>query len=374
MTSAGTDTMKVGLIGCGNISPQYLRNLPAYPGVDVAACSDLIMDKARSRAEVFGVPIACTTEELLANPDIGLVVNLTQPVNHTDVSLAAIAAGKHVYSEKPLAVEREDGDAILRETRRAGVLAGCAPDTFLGAGIQTCRKLIDDGRIGRPVAAMASMLAHGHEHWHPDPAFYYQAGGGPMFDMGPYYLTALIALLGPVRRVSGSHGRAFDRRLITSEPLGGTTVDVEVPTHVAGLLDFENGAIGTIVTSFDVWASEIPWIQIYGTEGTLSVPDPNTFSGPVRVQRGHGEWVDVQLDHPEGGRGVGVADMADALRNGRRSRVGAEMANHVLDIMHAVNESSDNDRHVTLRTTCARPAPIPPGLPLGRFDGGGSTG
>ena len=363
--------MKVGLIGCGNISPQYLRNLPNYPGVEVAACSDLIMDKARSRAEVFGVPIACTTEELLANPDIGIVLNLTQPANHTDVSLAAIAAGKHVYSEKPLAVEREDGEAILRAARRAGVFAGCAPDTFLGAGIQTCRKLIDDGRIGRPVAAMASMLAHGHEHWHPDPAFYYQTGGGPMFDMGPYYLTALIALLGPVRRVSGSHGRAFDRRLITSEPLGGTSIDVEVATHVAGILDFENGAIGTIVTSFDVWASEIPWIEIYGTEGTLSVADPNTFSGPVRVQRGHGEWVDVQLAHPEGGRGIGVAEMADALRTGHPSRVDAAMASHVLDIMHAVHESSDNDRHIALRTTCDKPAPVPPGLPLGYFEVGG---
>ena len=272
--------MKVGLIGCGNISPQYLTNLPAYPGVEVAACSDLITDKARSRAEEFGVPVVCTTEELLANPDIGIAVNLTQPANHKDVSLAAIAAGKHVYSEKPLAVERDDGDAVLRAAREAGVIVGCAPDTFLGAGIQTCRKLIDDGRIGRPIGAMASFLNHGHEHWHPDPSFYYEAGGGPMFDMGPYYLTALISLLGPVRRVSGAHGRAFDRRLITSEPLSGTMIDVEVSTHVTGLLDFENGAIGTIVTSFDVWASEIPWLEIYGTEGTLSVPDPNTFDRP----------------------------------------------------------------------------------------------
>ena len=371
MTPVGVGPMKVGLIGCGTISPQYLKNLPAYPGVEVAACSDIIMDRARSRAEEFGVPIACTTEELLANPDIDIAVNLTVPADHMDLSLAAIAAGKHVYSEKPLAVEREDGDAILREARKAGVIVGCAPDTFLGAGIQTCRKLIDDGLIGRPVAAMASMLGHGHEHWHPDPAFYYQVGAGPMFDMGPYYLTALVALLGPVRRVSGTHGRAFDRRLITSEPLGGTSINVEVSTHVAGILDFENGAIGTIVTSFDVWASEIPWMEIYGTEGTLSVPDPNTFSGPVRLQRGRGEWEEVPIDHPEGGRGIGVAEMADALRNGRRSRVDAAMASHVLDIMHAVHESSDHDRHVALRTNCDRPEPVPPGLPLGYFEFGG---
>ena len=362
--------MKVGLIGSGNISPQYLRNLPAYPGVEVAACTDLIMDKARSRAEEFGVPVACTTEELLGNPDIGIVINLTQPADHTDVSLAAIAAGKHVYSEKPLAVDREDGNAILREARRAGVIVGCAPDTFLGAGIQTCRKVIDDGRIGRPIGAMASFLNHGHEHWHPDPAFYYKIGAGPMFDMGPYYLTALVSLLGPVRRVSGAHGRAFDRRPITSEPLKGTSIDVEVSTHVAGILDFENGAIGTIVTSFDVWESGIPWMEIYGTEGTLSVPDPNTFGGPARVQRKRGEWVEIPLEHPEGGRGIGVADMADALNNGRRSRVDAAMANHVLDIMHAIHESSDTGRHVALKTTCERPEPIPSGLPLGQFETG----
>ena len=374
MATTGADSIKVGLIGCGTISPQYLRNLPAFPGVEVAACSDIDMDRARSRAEEFGVPVACTVDELLADPEIGIVVNLTLPATHVEVSLAAIAAGKHVYSEKPLAVERDGGDAILRGARGAGLMAGCAPDTFLGAGIQTCRRLIDDGRIGRPVAAMASFLGHGHEHWHPAPAFYYQVGGGPMFDMGPYYLTALVALLGPVRRVSGSHGRAFDRRLITSEPLNGATMDVEVATHVAGVLDFQNGAIGTIVTSFDVWASGIPWMEVYGTEGTLSVPNPNTFRGPVRLQRGRGEWEEVLLDHPEGGRGIGVAEMADALRNGRRSRVDAAMANHVLDVMHAVHESSDDGRHVELWTTCDGPDPVPPGLPLGRFDAGGSTG
>ena len=374
MATTGADPVKVGLIGCGTISPQYLRNLPAYPGVEVAACSDIDMDRARSRAEEFGVPVACTVDELLADPEIGIVVNLTLPATHVEVSLAAIASGKHVYSEKPLAVERDGGDAILREARGAGVMAGCAPDTFLGAGIQTCRRLIDDGRIGRPVAAMASFLGHGHEHWHPAPAFYYQVGGGPMFDMGPYYLTTLVALLGPVRRVSGSHGRAFDRRLITSEPLNGATIDVEVATHVAGVLDFQNGAIGTIVTSFDVWDSGIPWMEVYGTEGTLSVPNPNTFRGPVRLQRRRGEWEEVPLDHPEGGRGIGVAEMADALRNGRRSRVDAAMANHVLDVMHAVHESSDDGRHIELRTTCDGPEPVPHGLPLGRFDTGSSTG
>ena len=361
------DAVKVGLIGCGTIAPQYLRNMPGYPGVRVAACSDLDAERAASRAREFGVPAVLTVEELLADPEIGIVVNLTLPATHAEVSLAAIAGGKHVYSEKPLAVLREDGDAILKAAREAGVVAGCAPDTFLGAGIQTCRRLIDQGRIGRPVAAMASMLGHGHEHWHPAPAFYYQAGGGPMFDMGPYYLTALVALLGPVSRVSGSHGRAFDRRTITSKPLRGTEIEVEVSTHVAGVLDFQNGAIGTIVTSFDVWESDVPWMEVYGTEGSISVPNPNNFGGPVRVQRGRGEWEEVPLEHPEVGRGIGVAEMAHAVRAGAPSRVDAAMANHVLDVMHAFHDSSAAGRHVSLSTTCDQPEPVPPGLPPGRF-------
>ena len=360
--------MKVGLIGCGTISAQYLRNLPEYPGVEVAACSDIDLDRARSRADEFGVPRACTVEELLADPDIRIAINLTLPATHVEVSLAAIAAGKHVYSEKPLAVERKDGQRILEEAGRAGVMVGGAPDTFLGGGIQTCRRLIDEGQIGRPIAATAFLLSHGHEHWHPAPAFYYQVGGGPMFDMGPYYLTALVALLGPVRRVTGSHGTAFATRTITSEPLSGDEIEVEVPTHVAGLLDFESGAIGTIITSFDVWASETPWIEIYGTEGTLSVPNPNRFDGPVRLQSGRGGWREVPLTHSEGGRGVGVAEMASALRLGRSSRVDAALANHVLDTMHAFHDSSDEGSHVTLKTSCKRPAAVAPGLAVGRFD------
>ena len=359
--------MKVGLIGCGTISPQYLKNLPRYPGVEVAVCSDIDMDRARSRAEEFGVPRWCSVGELLADPDVELVINLTLPGTHAEVSLEAIAAGKHVYSEKPLAVAREDGESIMSEAGRRGVMVGCAPDTFLGGGIQTCRKLIHEGQIGRPIAATAFMLNHGHEHWHPSPAFYYKKGAGPMFDMGPYYLTALITLLGPIRRVSGSHGSGFAQRTITSAPLSGQTVEVEVPTHVAGVLDFQSGAIGTIVTSFDVWASRAPRIEIYGTEGTLSVPDPNTFRGPVMVQRGREEWHEAPLTHPEGGRGLGVAEMAAALRAGRESRVDGAMANHVLDVMHAVHESSDDGRHVTLRTSCEPPAAVTPGQVEGDF-------
>ena len=249
--------------------------------------------------------------------------------------------------------------------RARGVRIGCAPDTFLGAGIQTCRKLIDDGWIGEPVAASAFMMCHGHESWHPDPEFYYKVGGGPMFDMGPYYLTALVALLGPVRRVTGATRITFPERLITSEPRHGTVIKVDVPTHVAGVLEFASGAIATIVTSFDVWHAELPRIEVYGAEGTLSVPDPNCFGGPVRLRRaGASEWSDIPLTHgySENSRGIAVADMAYAIRSGRKHRASGELAYHVLDVMHAFHDAAREGCHVELESTCARPAPLPMGL------------
>ncbi|HXI17430.1 MAG TPA: Gfo/Idh/MocA family oxidoreductase, partial [Chloroflexota bacterium] len=257
------DKVKVGIIGCGVISGIYLKNLPAFELVDVVACADLVLERAQARAQEFGIVKACLPDELLADPEVNLVVNLTIPKAHALVALAAVDAGKSVYNEKPLAVQREEGEELLRRAKARGVLVGGAPDTFLGGGIQTCRKLIDDGAIGEPVAATAFMAGHGHEHWHPDPAFYYQPGGGPMFDMGPYYLTALISLIGPVRRVAGSARVTFPERIITSKPKAGETIRVETPTHVAGTLDFASGAVGTVITSFDVWAHSLPRVEIY---------------------------------------------------------------------------------------------------------------
>jgi predicted dehydrogenase len=358
--------VKVGVIGCGNISSIYLENSKRFQEFDVVACADLVPERAQAQAEKFGIPRACSVAELLADPAIELVLNLTIPAAHAEIAMAAINAGKSVYTEKPLAIAKEDGRAILAAAKARGALVGGAPDTFLGAGIQTCRKLIDDGAIGTPVAATAFMTCHGHESWHPDPAFYYKVGGGPMFDMGPYYLTALIALIGPVRRVTGSARITFPERTITSQPKHGETITVDVPTHVAGVLDFEGGAIGTIITSFDVWSAQLPRIEIYGTEGSLSVPDPNTFGGPVRLRRaGEREWRDVALTHgcAENSRGLGVADMARALRTGRPHRASGELTGHVLEIMHAFHEASDQGRHVELSSGCQRPAPLPAGLP-----------
>jgi predicted dehydrogenase len=359
------DPVRVGVVGCGNISQVYLKVAPTFPILDVVACADIDEDRARARAAEFGVPSACSVADLLADPAVEVVLNLTIPRAHGEVALAALDAGKSVYNEKPLALTREEGRRLLDAARRKGLLVGGAPDTFMGGGLQTCRKLIDDGWIGAPVAATAFMLSHGHETWHPDPDFYYQPGGGPMFDMGPYYLTALIALIGPVRRVTGSTRITFPTRTITSKPKYGQTITVNTPTHIAGVLDFANGAVATIVTSFDVWGTGLPPIEIYGTGGSLSVPDPNGFDGPVRVRRaGAKEWSEVLLTHGFTAqyRSLGLADMAYALRSGRPARASGEMAYHVLDIMQAFDDASRAGAHVQLASTCERPAPLPMGL------------
>lgn len=358
---------KIGIIGCGKISGIYMKMCKRLDELELVACSDLVMEKAQASAEEYGIPKVYTVEELLEDPDVQIVLNLTVPAAHSRVSVAAIEAGKNLYNEKPLAINREDGQEMLSMAAVKGLRIGCAPDTFMGGGLQTCRKLIDDGVIGEPIAATAFMACHGHESWHPNPDFYYQPGGGPMFDMGPYYLTALISLMGPVRRVTGSTRITFPERIITSQPQYGTTIKVNTPTHVTGVMDFASGAIGTIITSFDIWGSQLPRIEIYGSEGTLSVPDPNTYGGPVRILLGRNkEWNEVPLTHgyTENSRGIGVADMARAIGTGETHRANGKMAYHVLDIMHAFHDSSLEGKHVELASTCTQPAPLPPGFGL----------
>src|SRR5215218_240327 len=317
--------VKVGVIGCGKISGIYLQNGAMFDDIEIVACSDLVPERAEAQAEAYGVPKACSPEELLADEEVEIVLNLTVPVVHAEVSLAALESGKHVYTEKTLAVSLEDGRRLLELAAERNLRIGCAPDTFLGGGLQTCRKVIDEGIIGEPVAVSALMLNHGPEDWHPNPDFYYQPGAGPMFDVGPYYLTALATLIGPVRRVAGSARVTFPERTITSEPLAWTTITVNTPTHVAGVMDFEGGAVGTLVTTFDVWSESRSRIDLYGTEGTLSLPDPNFADGPVRLWRSD-TWTEVPLTHPYTGdsRGIGLADMAQALRSGRRHRASGE--------------------------------------------------
>lgn len=362
--------VKVAIIGCGNISRRYVEGCRRFDILDLVGCADLFPERAQAMAQEAGIR-AYTIDEVLADPEIEIIINLTIPAAHAQVDLQVIQAGKSVHSEKPLAVDRADGRKVLDAAREQGVLVGCAPDTFLGGGIQTCRKLIDDGWIGEPLAATAFMMSPGHESWHPDPDFYYQPGGGPMFDMGPYYLTALVNLLGPVERVAGATRISRAERLITSQPKYGEIITVRTATHVTGLLNFAAGAIGTIIQSFDVWGAEVPRIEIYGTEGCLSVPDPNTFKGPVKVLRKEkrGEWIPMPLTHSEEVmRGIGVADMAYALRTGRPHRCSGELAFHVLDIMQACEDSSRSGQHISLQSRCDRPAPLPLGLSARELD------
>lgn len=277
------------------------------------------------------------------------------------MAFAVVNAGKSVYNEKPLTVRFEDGEKLLALAGRKNVRVGGAPDTFLGGGFQACRRLIDEGAIGRPVAAAGFMICHGHESWHPSPEFYYEKGGGPLFDMGPYYLTALVSLLGPVKRVSGSAQKSFPFRIITSKPKFGKRVKVEVPTHAVGVLDFVNGAVATVVTTFDVWRTPLPNLEIYGTEGSLRLPDPNNFSGDVLMWSKTRECKSVNVTRPyqENSRGLGVADMAAALLRKRAHRANGAMALHVLEIMHGIHEASRTGRYRVLKTRCDRPAALP---------------
>ncbi|MBB6430213.1 Gfo/Idh/MocA family protein [Algisphaera agarilytica] len=365
--------VKIGFIGCGNISSNYLQHAKQFPILDVAALSDLDVSRAQARAEEFGVPKACSVEELLADESIELVVNLTIPAVHAKVSLQIIEAGKHVYTEKPLAVNTDEGKAVLDAAKAKGVRVGNAPDTFLGTSHQACRALIESGAIGKPVAATAFMLCPGHESWHPDPDFYYQPGGGPMFDMGPYYLTALVNMLGPITRVAGEADIQINPRTITSEPKNGTPIDVNTPDHVAGTLRFADGCLGTIVTSFATRFAPYDGtnpITIYGTQGTLKVPDPNGFDGPVFLQKiGDEEYqqVDIQHTHPNG-RSLGIADLATAIRTGRDHRANERLAYCVLEAMQGLLDSSADGRFVDLDTNFTKPALIPENLQDGNLD------
>ena len=370
------DPVRTAVIGCGNISSIYLENAAKWDILDLRACANRTLSRAQSQAAEYHVPMAVSIAELLADPEIELIINLTTPDVHAEIGLAALRAGKSVYNEKPLAISREDGQLLLAEAEARGLRVGCAPDTFLGGGLQTCRQLIDAGEIGTPVAATGLMFIQGPEAWHPDPGFLYEVGAGPLFDIGPYYLIALISILGPVRRVTGSARMTYPERIIGSGPKQGQSIPVETPTHIAAVLDFASGPVATLVTSFDVAVSAGAalnlndtggaLLEIQGTSGTLSMPDPNMFGGPVRMRRlGETDWREMPLTHAHTGndRCLGVADLAYALRTGRRHRASGELAYHVLDAMHGILEASNSGQHIDLSSTCERPDPWPAGLP-----------
>ncbi len=362
------DPVRVGVIGCGIISATYLRAADTFKILQFTACADINPAAANKVQTNFGVP-AMPVPELLARDDVDVVLNLTIPAAHGEVNLAAIAAGKHAYCEKPFGLNVAEGRRVLAAAATAGVRVGCAPDTFLGGGQQTVRRLIDAGAIGTPVAGTAFMMSPGPESWHPNPDFFYQAGGGPLFDMGPYYLTALVHALGPVRRVSAITTRGRDTRAIGSQPRAGETLAVSVDTHAAGTLEFHGGAVITVVMSFDVRRNSTPRIEIHGTDASLAAPDPNRFGGEVAISKG-GDW---QAQPPSHGyadnmRGIGLADMCVGILGGRQHRCNGDLAQHILEIMDAFGESSTTGRHVLLDSRPERPPPLPTGLIDGELD------
>jgi predicted dehydrogenase len=361
----------IGIVGCGHVSGVYLKNLARLRATRVLACADLDIDRARARAAEFGVPKACSVEAMLDDPEVEIVLDLTVATAHAAVCAAAVESGKHVFAEKPLCTTRADGAALLERAAKAGVRIGAAPDTFLGAAHQTCRKLIDDGAIGEPVGAAGFLLCHGNEEWHPNPEFFYEAGSGPMIDMGPYLLAAMINLLGPVRSVAGMGRASSRRRVVGSGPKAGNPIAVETATHTAGLIEFANGSVGAIVTSFDVWATELPAMEIYGTEGTIGAPNPKSFGGPVRLRRrGEPAWREVAPTHGFGGdcRGIGVAEMAEAIRSDRPHRASGALAYHVVDALCGLADFSTGGRRYELKSNVDRPAMLPAGHRVDTLD------
>ena len=357
-------TTGIGIVGTGVISGTYLEHLAKLPGVEVVAVADLDLSRAQAIADQNPGIRALSSEDLMADPAVDIVLNLTIPAAHAPVHQAALQAGKHTYGEKPLAVDRAEAEPLLKLAAANNLRIGCAPDTVLGTGTQTARAALDRGDIGVPTAATAFMVTPGHELWHPAPEFYYQPGGGPLLDMGPYYVTSLVTLLGPVRRVTGRAGRSQEQRKIHTGPRAGETFPVEIPTHVTGILEHESGALTTLLMSFDVWAARLPRIEVYGTEGSLSVPDPNGFEGKVEIATAtNRDWTEIPVagGYAGAGRGVGVADMARAIRSGGPHRADGALAYHVLDVMESLLESAAKDQSVDVASTVERPAAVPLG-------------
>jgi predicted dehydrogenase len=351
----------VAVVGAGNISNQYLTNLTRFPDVRVVAIADLDEPRAAASAAEYGVPVSGSLGEVLALPEVELVVNLTIPAAHAEVAAAALAAGKHVYGEKPLTLDPASAQALLTEASALGLRVGNAPDTFLGAGLQSALRAVEAGLIGTPVAATSTFQGPGPERWHPSPEFLFAKGAGPLFDMGPYYLTALVALLGPVATVAATARKARDVRVIGSGPKAGTEFPVEVPTHVTALLEFTGGSGATATFSCDS-PHHRQSVEIIGADAALSLPDPNNFSGPLLIRTvTDSEWRELPVEGTEAGRGIGVLDMARSLRTGSPHRASGDLAMHVLDVMAAVTDSAERGSFRAVTSVAGKTEPLPPG-------------
>ena len=360
----------VGIIGAGNISAQYLRAMRAFPVLDVRAIADMKPEVAAAKGAEFGVA-ATSVDDLLGDSKVDIVVNLTIPRAHVAVGLKALAAGKHVYSEKPLGVTYAEGKKLVAAAQRAGLRVGSAPDTFLGGSHQQARAVIDSGRVGQIVGGTAFFACPGHEYWHPDPAFYYDVGGGPVLDMGPYYVTDLVNLLGPVKSVEAMSVTPFKKRPVRSEPKRGQMMPVRVATHVAGMLRFASGAVIQVTFSFDVPKHAHLPFELYGTEASLLVPDPNMFGGELKIAKPRAEaWEDVPVAQPYADanyRSLGVADMALGILKDRPHRCSGELALHVLEVLEAFQVASESGKPVKIRSKVERPEPLARSLRAGKI-------
>ena len=358
----GTAPVGIAVVGCGTISDEYLRNLTSFPDLTVLFCADLDLTRAKDQAARYGVGASGTLAQALEYPGVELVVNLTLPSAHAEVASAAVAAGLHVWNEKPLTTEPASGRALLAQAERAGVRVGCAPDTVLGAGLQTARRLISEGAIGAPQTALTLMQSPGPESWHPSPEFLFQPGAGPLFDLGPYYFSALAAIFGPASRVAAVGRQAAATRVIGSGPKAGTEFGVEVPTHVGALVEYEGGGAASLMFSFDSPLSRQGFVEITGTEGTMAVPDPNRFDGDIKIhgrdhERGH--WETIPSAGASAGRGLGVLDLARGLRTGIPHRATGQLAEHVLEVMVAVQASLEGAAFKPVDSAFVVPPPLP---------------
>lgn len=369
--------INIGIIGTGVISDSYLRGAARSSYINVKSIADMRPEAARAKAEAFGVTAAASPAALLADPDISIVINLTVPLAHAEVNRAIVAAGKHAYAEKPLCASFAEARDLLLLAAKAGVRVGGAPDTFLGASHQACRRIIDAGRIGKVISGSATVLGHGMEHWHPNPDFYFIKGGGPILDMGPYYVTDLVQLLGPIARVAATTTIGNPTRTITSQPRAGETLKVEIETTATALLEFVSGATITLAASWDVWKNKRLPFELYGVDGSLLVPDPNFFGGTPEVSEQGADWAPIDITaHPfhannrtmRDGREVadyriiGLLDMAAAIQQGRKHRASGELTTHVLEVLEAIGTAGHEMRWVDLTTTTERPEPLPLGV------------
>ena len=363
------EKLGVGIIGCGNISTAYLKLAPLFKDIEVRGVADLNAEAAKAQADAFGVT-AHSVEGLLAADDIDIVVNLTIPAAHFAVTKSILEAGKHAYSEKPLVLTLDEGEQLRSIATAKGLRVGSAPDTFLGGTHQQARQIIDAGEVGKIIAGTAHVMGHGMEMWHPNPDFFYQPGAGPVLDIGPYYVTNLIQLIGPVKRVAALATKSFATRKITSQPRAGEEIPVDTPTNIHALLDFENGATITLSTSWDVWAHRHANMELYGTDGSLFVPDPNFFGGTLEIAGEDGEIKEIDAwAHPFGVkndennsranyRTAGLADMAQGIKEGRAHRCSLELAIHAVNVMTSILTSGETGSFIDLTTTCERPAAL----------------